>query len=155
MKKFFKILFAFAISSIILFLLVLATNQTPRKDNIFKKAYSSLRFRYEKAPKIHFYREDSYSDDYYTRVESEVYDTEKQKVVEVQIGSRRVSLNNPSIFGQKFYSTLKPGHYTIRWRVENNKNYGQKYSTYKTRLKILRDDRKILIKIKGSSIYIQ
>ena len=155
MKKFFKILFVFAITSVILFLLIIATNQTPRKDNIFKKVYSSFRIISEMTPKRHYYKEDPYYDDYYTSIESEIYDTEKQNVVEVQIGSKRISIDEPSIFGQKFHITLKPGHYTIRWRVENTKNYGQKYSTYKRRLRILRDDRRVSIKIKGNNISIR
>lgn len=155
MKKILKTFFIFVICSVVLFLLILATNQTPRKDNIFKRVYSSFRIQLEKTPKMFFYKKDPYYDDSYTKVESEFYDTEKQKILEVQIGSSKVFINTPSIFGQKFYSTLKPGYYMIRWRVENNKNHGQKYNTYKKRLRILRDDKRVSIKIRGNNISIR
>ncbi|NGX28186.1 MAG: hypothetical protein K940chlam1_00361 [Candidatus Anoxychlamydiales bacterium] len=113
---------------------------------------SGIYFRIDLSPsRRHYYREPYYDN---VRVTCEVFDGKYEKVREVQIGGRTIYTDG-SRGGRRYNFSLRPGYYTIRWRVSNEKYFGSKYRNYSRSLRIHRDSGEVYITIKGSSLSIR
>ena len=110
-----------------------------------------IHFRFEVGPsRRRYYREPYYE---YVRVNCEIFDGKYEKVREVQIGGRTIYVDGAN--GRTYNFSLRPGYYTIRWRVSNEKYFGSKYRNYSRSLRIHRDSGDINITIRGSSLSIR
>ncbi len=107
-------------------------------------------FRFDVGPRYdHYYYHRPYKE--YVKINCEIYDTKYSSVKEVQIGRRVIYLNKAKD-GRRYYFFLRPGYYTIRWRVSSNDYFGRKYKNYSRNFKVYRDREEIYITIKGSNI---
>ena len=139
---------------------VLSTNEFKKENNLFQKAY--VRFRFYFYPNGHYRRRRyyNYDDDYYynryVRVEFEIYDDNNKRVEEVTIGSRRIYYDPyNSRNSARMYLTLRPGVYTIRWKVSSKRYSWSQPKVYVRRVRIRRYERWMRIIIKGDRMYVR
>ncbi|NGX63130.1 MAG: hypothetical protein KR126chlam6_00537 [Candidatus Anoxychlamydiales bacterium] len=148
MKKFIKIF-----STIVFFIIAIGTflfvfNQNSDNDSFIQKIKTRLRF--DIGSRRQYYREDYYSD--LVRVENDVYNTHDKLVTEVSFAGRNMQLHEDYGTSQRFYMSLRPGYYNIRWRVYSDKYMGSRYRNYSRKVRIYRDNRQVYITIRGSCI---
>ena len=108
-------------------------------------------FRFDVGPPARYYYRQPYYE--YVRVYFEISDNKHERVTEVQIGDKIIYLNSPTR-NRRYYFSLRPGYYTIRWRVVNETFEEPEYRNYKETLKVYRGSDPIFVTIKGSKIYI-
>lgn len=111
-----------------------------------------IQFRFEIGPPRRYYYREPYYDN--VRVNCEIFDGKYEKVREVQIGGRTIHVNGAGD-GRRYSLSLRPGYYTIRWRVSNERYFGSKYRSYSRSLRVHRDRGEIYITIKGSRLSIR
>jgi hypothetical protein len=119
---------------------------------------SDVRFRFYVGPRRGYYynpyyRYRYYQDDYYSRIELFVYDTNDNIIEEVYINGRTVYQRSSYSNQNPTYFTLRSGYYTISWRVRSSRFFKNKERIYSRRIRVHPYERLIPITIKGTKIY--
>ncbi len=116
-----------------------------------RRGGSGIQFRFDIGPpRRYYYYDEPYYYNRYVPLYCEVYDDGSTKVVEVQIGNSIVHPND----GSSYSFSLRPGYHTVRWRVKNNKFFGEPYRNFSKTISVHRNLEQIYVKIKGSDISI-
>ncbi|MBN2479783.1 MAG: hypothetical protein JXA94_06110 [Parachlamydiales bacterium] len=111
-----------------------------------------FQFRFEIGPSERYYYSRPYYD--FVTLNCEILDDENTKVTQVQIGDSVIYLDRANNV-RRYYFSLRPGYYTIRWRVFNEKFFGAKYRNYSRNLRVERGRYQIDVTIIGKNIYIR
>lgn len=82
----------------------------------------------------------------------EVFDEANSKVTELQVAG---SLIHPAGDGTGYSFTLRPGYYTIKWRVKTTRLIGEDYQNYTKTITVSRDLEQVYVRIKGASITVK
>ncbi|MBN2479074.1 MAG: hypothetical protein JXA94_02485 [Parachlamydiales bacterium] len=151
-KKLLKIILI-SIASLFLIILFFQISELSIKDNAFNKAYTWVRFRFNYPDDRYLYND--YYRNRYVKVHLDIYDSSNSEIVDVQIANKRIYLTEAQSNDKRadMYLTLKPGIYTIKWRVATKRYAWGNYMNYVRKIKISRNDNFIRIVIKGNRLY--
>jgi hypothetical protein len=108
-----------------------------------------IEFRLDLAPRERYYYSEPYYYNRYVPLYCEVYNDKNAVVTEVQIGNNIIS---PVGDGTGYSFSLRPGYYTIRWRVKNDTLFGEKSRNYSRSITVSRNLQQINVRIEGTDI---
>lgn len=117
----------------------------PKENSLFDKAYVWFRFHLSPQRHVYYHR--------YIKAHIEVYNDYDQKVDNVSINDKMIFRYSYRYFPRYTNLLLKPGNYTIKWRVSEYR-FGP-YKVYKKKIKLYPDDSYLFIRIHGNRIYIE
>ena len=142
------------LGSFVLVYIGFAINSSLKAD---KQNESSITFQIQKAAFIK--PEKTPGVHHYARVEISVNDdltSPDGKVLDVSFNDDQITLRPTDSRGRRgsTFLQLKPGVYTIKWKVKNNKYSWPRYTNYKKNINVTSSDLWIHILINGKNITI-